>query len=168
MHAISQYLMYILDTTSWNLIEDPLTESLLYVNLTGTHTPDYHLESCHQRYIFQQKTDEIFKDLPNIFGIAHGILIVKYDADDRVHDRTLKQVMQIWYQEILKLNTNTCQIKCIKIPFFWEVISREVVQPDPKKLNVLTEMLLITKNNCNHLRYTKYLRKLLPSTAELC
>ena len=40
--------------------------------------------------MFQWKIDEIFKDLPNVFGIADDMLIVDYDADGRDHDRTLK------------------------------------------------------------------------------
>ena len=33
--------------------------------------------------------------MPNVFGIAANILIVRYDAHGRDHDRTLGQVMQI-------------------------------------------------------------------------
>ena len=39
--------------------------------------------------MFQRKMDEIFKGLPNVFGIADDILILGYDADSRDHDRTL-------------------------------------------------------------------------------
>ena len=46
--------------------------------------------------------DKIFKDLPTVFGIADGILIVEYDADGRHHDRTLRQVMKMCCYE--KLN----------------------------------------------------------------
>ena len=40
--------------------------------------------------VFQQKRDKIFKDLPNVFGIAHNILIAGYSADHRDHDRTVR------------------------------------------------------------------------------
>ena len=40
--------------------------------------------------MFQQKIDEIFKDLSNIFDIADNILIMGYHADGRDHNRTLK------------------------------------------------------------------------------
>ena len=33
--------------------------------------------------MFQQKMDKIFKDLPNVFGVADDIVILGYDADDR-------------------------------------------------------------------------------------
>ena len=40
--------------------------------------------------IFQRKMDEIVKDLPNVFGIADGILVVGYDVDGKDHDNTLQ------------------------------------------------------------------------------
>ena len=39
--------------------------------------------------MFQWKFDKIFKDLPNIFGIADNLLIVGYDSDGKDHDETL-------------------------------------------------------------------------------
>ena len=49
--------------------------------------------------MFQQKINEIFRDLTNVFGIADGILVVEYDAKDREYNRIMKQVMQIGCQE---------------------------------------------------------------------
>ena len=37
--------------------------------------------------MFQWKIDEIFKDLPNVFGSADDILIVGYEADSKNHNR---------------------------------------------------------------------------------
>ena len=45
--------------------------------------------------MFQWKLNKIFKDLPNIFGIADDILIVSYDVDGIDPNKTLKWVMQI-------------------------------------------------------------------------
>ena len=90
--------------------------------------------------MFQQRTDEIFKDLPCIFGIADDILIVGYDADGINHNRTLGQVMEICHQENLKVNNKKFHFRCTKIPFFGEVLSRKGMQPDHKKLCVLTKM----------------------------
>ena len=41
------------------------------------------------RGIVQWKIGEILKDLTNVFGIAHDILIVGFNADERDHDKTL-------------------------------------------------------------------------------
>ena len=35
------------------------------------------------------KIDKIFKDLPNVFGIADYILVVGYDNDDKHHNETV-------------------------------------------------------------------------------
>ena len=40
--------------------------------------------------MFQQKINEIFKDLPSVSGIADDILVVGYDVDGRDHDKMLK------------------------------------------------------------------------------
>ena len=56
--------------------------------------------------MFQQKIDEIIKDLSNVFGIGNNTLIVGYNADSRDHEKTLKWVMQICQWENLKLNEN--------------------------------------------------------------
>ena len=49
--------------------------------------------------MFQLKINEILRGLPNVFGIADDILIVKYDADGRDLDMTLRQAMQICWKE---------------------------------------------------------------------
>ena len=39
--------------------------------------------------LFQRKTDEIYKDLPKVIGIADDILVVGYDADGKDDDDRL-------------------------------------------------------------------------------
>ena len=39
--------------------------------------------------MLQGKIDEIFKDLPNVFGTVDDILVVGYNADCKDHDDTL-------------------------------------------------------------------------------
>ena len=39
--------------------------------------------------MFQTKMDEIYKELPHVFGIAYDILIVGYD-DGRDHENTMQ------------------------------------------------------------------------------
>ena len=36
--------------------------------------------------MFQKKIDEMFSDIPNVFGIADDSLIAGFDADGRHHD----------------------------------------------------------------------------------
>ena len=39
--------------------------------------------------MFQWKIDEIFNDMPNVFGITDDILVVGYDDDGRDHSETV-------------------------------------------------------------------------------
>ena len=45
--------------------------------------------------MIQRKVDQIFKELPNVFGTADQSFIVGYDDDSTCHDRTLCRVHQI-------------------------------------------------------------------------
>ena len=86
------------------------------------------------------KNDEIFKDLPGVFGIADYILVVGYDSDGKDHNEALLQVLQICRHVNLKLNKDKCHYRCTSFPFFDEMISRHGVQPNPQRLAVLTRM----------------------------
>ena len=44
--------------------------------------------------MFQRKTDEIFKDMPTVFGIVDDILVTEYENDGRDHDETLQRVLK--------------------------------------------------------------------------
>ena len=51
-------------------MKDHQTSHNLHANLAGTDTRDCHLEQPLQGIYFNEKIDEIFKALPNVFGIA--------------------------------------------------------------------------------------------------
>ena len=68
--------------------------------------------------MFQCKINEIFRNLPSIFGIADDILIVGYDIDGKDHDEMLQQALQICRQVILKINKDICCFRCTSVPFF--------------------------------------------------
>ena len=42
--------------------------------------------------MFQCKIDEIFNDMPNVFGIADDILVIGYDIDGQDHVKTVYKV----------------------------------------------------------------------------
>ena len=87
---------------------------------------------------FQYRIDEIFKVLPNVFGIADDILIIGYDGDVKDQDRMLRCAMQICHKEKLLLKINF--ISDIQV-FPSSVRSYpDNVQPDHHKLCTLTNM----------------------------
>ena len=91
--------------------------------------------------MFQHKTDEIFSDMTNVFGIMDNILVIGYDEDGVDHDAAVHNVLWQWEEVNLKLNKEKCHFRYTSIPFFGEVISREEVQPDPQKIKALMDML---------------------------
>ena len=83
--------------------------------------------------LFQCKIDEIFSDMPNVFGIADDILVIGYNEDGADHNTAFHKVLQQSEEVNLKLNKEKCHFRCTSILFFGEVISRKGVQPDHKK-----------------------------------
>ena len=92
--------------------------------------------------MFQCKINEIFNDMPNVFGIADDILVIGYDKDGTDHDDAVYKVLRQYQDVNLKLNKSKCHFRCTSIPFFGEVVSREGIQPDPHKIRDLTKMPL--------------------------
>ena len=120
--------------------------------------------------MFQQKIDNIFNDIPNVFGIADDILLMGYDKDGADHDEAVYNVMRQCQDVNLKLNEEKCHFRCTSIPFFGEVVLRQGVQPDLWKIKALTEMPA-PKNKKElqaFLGIINYLGKFSPGTAEVC
>ena len=69
--------------------------------------------------MFQCKIDEIFQNLPNVFGIVDDILAVGDDDDRRDNDRTLRWVMQICHKENLKLIKNNMPFQLHEGTILW-------------------------------------------------
>ena len=91
--------------------------------------------------MFQRKTDEICKELPNVFGTANDILVVGYGADGKDHYETVWRVLQKCTLVNLKLNKDKCHFRCTSVPFFGKVILQHGVKLDPQKIKALMEML---------------------------
>ena len=115
--------------------------------------------------MFQRKINEIFNDIPNVFGIAipnvfgiaDDILVIEYNKDWTDHDEVVYSVLRWCCDVSLKLNKDKCHCRCTSIPFFGKVVSRGGVQPDPQKVKALTKML-VSKNK----------REFSPGTMDVC
>ena len=119
--------------------------------------------------MFQYKINEIFNDMPNIFGIADNILVIGYDKDGADHDEAVYSVLRQCQEVNLKLNKDKCHFRCTSIPFFGKVVSREAIQPDPQKIKALTDMP-VPKNKRElqaFLGIINYLGKFSPGMAEV-
>ena len=120
--------------------------------------------------MFQYKIDEIFNDIPNVFGIADNILVIGYDKDRTDHNEAVYKVLRQCQDVNLKLNKEKCHFRCTSIPFFGEVVSRDGMQPDLQKVSALTEMLAPQnkKELQAFLSVINYLSKFSPETLEMC
>ena len=120
--------------------------------------------------MFQCKIDEIFNDMLNVFGIADDILVIGYNKDGADHDEAVYNVLK-WCQDVnLKLNKDKCHCRCMSVPFFGEVVSRQGIQPNPQKVKALTEMPAPKnkKELQTFLGVINYLNKFSPGTSEAC
>ena len=72
--------------------------------------------------MFQRKIDELFQGMPNVFGIADGILIRRPKDIGRDHDDTIDKALRIFRWVNLKANTDKCLFQCTSIQFLREVI----------------------------------------------
>ena len=120
--------------------------------------------------MFQHKIVEIFNDMPNVLGIADDILVIGYDKDRTDHDEAVYNVLRQCQDVNLKLNKDKCHFRCMSIPFFGEVVSREGIQPDLQKIRALTE-IQVPKNKRElqaFLGIINYLGKFSQGTSEVC
>ena len=142
-----------------------INASLGYHNLKldkqSSHLTTFACPFCRYRYkqllfraalagdMFQYKIDEIFNDMPNVFGLADDILVTGYDKDGGDHDEVVYKVLKQCQDVNLKLNREKCHFRCMSIPFFGEVVSRHGVQPDSQKSEHLQKWWCPeTKRNC--------------------
>ena len=117
-----------------------------------------------------KKIDEIFTDIPNVFGIADDILVIGYDEDGTDHDKAAYNVLRQCKEVNLKLNKDKCHFRCTSIPFFGKVVSRKGIQPDLQKNKALTDMPA-PKNKRElqaFLGIINYLGKFSPGMVEIC
>ena len=120
--------------------------------------------------MFQCKINETFNDIPNVFGIADDILVIGYEKDGTDHNETVNKVLKCCRDLNLKLNKEKCHFRCTALPFFSEVVSRDGMQPDPRKISALTETP--TPKNKKELQaylgIINYLSKFSPDMVEVC
>ena len=84
--------------------------------------------------MFQWKIDEIFNDMPNVFGIVDDILEIGYDKDGTDNDEAIYKVLRQCQDVNLKINKKKCHFRCTSILFFSKVVSREGIQLGLQKI----------------------------------
>ena len=124
----------------------------------------YHSEQPWQATCFNIKLMKFLNNMPNVFGIADDILLIGYAKDGMDHDKAVYNLLRQCQDVNLKLNKDKCHFRCMLIPFFGEVVSREGIQLDLRKIRALTKMP-VPKNKKEleaFLGIINYLRKFSP------
>ena len=120
--------------------------------------------------MFQCKINEIFNDMPNVFGITDDILVIGYNKDRADHDAAVYSVLRQCQDINLKLKKDKCHFRCMSILFFGEEVIREGIQPDLQKIRAMTKML-VPKNKKElqaFLGIINYLGKFSLGMVEVC
>ena len=94
----------------------------MHINSIGTGSTDYPFYVAQISNMIQRKVDEIFKSLPNTFGIADNTIIVGYNTDARHHNKNLETEVTGIPSSEPKVKQCKYHFRCTKIPFFRDVI----------------------------------------------
>ena len=124
--------------------------------------------------VFQHRLDEIFKDIPNVAGIADDILIC--GSSDIDHDLSFINMLEACRLNNVALNSGKLQFKQEKINFYGHTLTEKGLQPAEDKLQAIknikvpentAELLTIleminylNRFSVKHANYTATLREL--------
>ena len=85
--------------------------------------------------IFQRKLDEIYKDIPNVTGIADDIIVSGETPEE--HDKAFVKMLEATRKNNVSLNSAKLQFKEQKFDFFGHCLSEKGMQPSADKLEAL-------------------------------
>lgn len=88
--------------------------------------------------IFQRRMSTLLKDHEGVVVVMDDILV--YGATSEEHDSRLNAVLQTIKDSGLKLNKAKCHFGQPEIQYFGHLISAKGLQPDPSKVNAITDM----------------------------
>ena len=85
--------------------------------------------------VFQHKLDEVFKNIPNVGGIADDILIVGNTPQE--HDQAFINMLEASRNNNVSLNSEKLQFKQPKIGFYGQAITDKGIAPAAEKLEAI-------------------------------
>ena len=123
---------------------------------------------------FQQQLDQCLEGLTGVYKIADDLLIVgqgsTVDEADRDHDKNLKNLLNRCRAKNIKLNKEKFQFKCSEVSFIGNVMAKDALKPDPKKIEAIVKMERPADVPAvqRFLGLVKYLSKFLQALSEMC
>ena len=88
--------------------------------------------------IFQRKLDEVYKDIPNVTGIADDILVVGESQEE--HDEAFIKMLDASRANNIGLNSDKLQFKQKCVEFYGHTFSEYGTQPAAKKIKAIQDI----------------------------
>ncbi|CAI5671962.1 unnamed protein product [Oreochromis niloticus] len=88
--------------------------------------------------IFQRKIDETYEGLNGVAAIVDDILVFGRTKEE--HDENLRAMLERTRERGVRLNPEKCVIGATEVSYFGRKLTREGIQPDPKKLQAIKDM----------------------------
>ena len=88
--------------------------------------------------IFQRVMSQMFEDIEGVEVVVDNILV--WRENEQRHDARLVQVLERARHRNLTLNKTKCQMKRQCIAYLGHILTSQGLQPDPKKIQAVTDM----------------------------
>ena len=85
--------------------------------------------------IFQRKLDEVYRDIPNVMGIADDIIVC--GSSEQEHDKAFTEMLKATRKHNVSLNSEKLQFKQSQVDFYGHTLTEEGVQPAKEKLEAI-------------------------------
>lgn len=85
--------------------------------------------------IFQRKLDEVYKDIPNVNGIADDIIIA--GSTQQEHDQAFLNMLEATRKNNVSLNSDKLQFKQQSVNFYGHTLTSEGIKPSANKLEAI-------------------------------
>ena len=141
--------------------------------LTTFHTPwdrkrflrmPFGLSSASE--VMQKRNEEIFGNIPGVHVIADDLIIA---ATEQQHDITFKAVLNRARQKGVRYNKDKLQFKVSTVEYMGNLVTRQGLKPDIKKLDAILNMPQLTDVNSLQrlLSMTKFLSPYIPNESTI-
>ena len=100
--------------------------------------------------IFQRRLDEVYKDIPNVMGIADDIVVC--GSTESEHDQAFCEMLKATRKHNVSLNSEKLQFKQAQVDFYGHILSENGIQPAREKLETIRNIK--TPSNIKELQTT--------------
>ena len=117
--------------------------------------------------IFQRKLDDVYKNIPNVTGIADDIIV--FGSTEKEHDQAFVNMLEATRANNVSLNSGKVQFKQQSVNFFGHTLTQDGICPAADKLEALKSISAPTnaKELLSLLGLITYLNRSSAKTAEL-